>query len=108
MEKTNEEKMLEILEELKSRDSYGNSMTMARRKLKRKVRLYNLNTKRVYGKELDFSDLSIGDVFCMYDYNKIPILYDGKHKVMRVARVAVKDNTRVNGAMYIQPVINEN
>ena len=102
--KINNELIKKIIE-IENREMNPN--TMARRKMKRKIKLYNTSTKRVYGPTLDFNDLKVGDVFCMYEYNGDPILLDNKYKVMRVNKISVRgDRTiRDNLVLDILPVI---
>lgn len=92
---------------IQNAEEHGSPNTMARRKLKRKIRLYNKSTKRVYGSMLDFDDLQVGDIFCMYEYNGAPVLLNDKHKVMRVESITVKGNRelRDNLVLNVQPVI---
>lgn len=92
---------------IQNAEEHGSPNTMARRKLKRKIRLYNKTTKRVYGPVLSFDDLKVGDVFCMYEYNGTPVLLNDKHKVMMVEAITVKGNRelRDNLILNVQPVI---
>lgn len=100
----NNELAKKIIENAKD---HGSPNTMARKKLERKIRLYNKTTKRVYGPVLRFDDLKVGDVFCMYEYNGTPVLLDGKYKVMRVDSISVRGDRslRDNLLLHIQPVI---
>lgn len=92
---------------IQNAEEHGNPNTMARRKLKRKIRLYNKTTKRVYGPILNFDDLQVGDIFCMYEYDGTPVLLNEKHKVMRVDSISVRGNRslRDNLLLHVQPVI---
>ena len=92
---------------IENAEDHGSPNTMARRKLKRKIRLYNKTTKRVYGPVLNFDDLQVGDIFCMYEYDGTPVLLYEKHKVMRVDSISVRGNRslRDNLLLHVQPVI---
>lgn len=92
---------------IKDAQDHGSPNTMARKKLKRKVRLYNTLTKRVYGPIINFDDLNVGDIFCLYEYNGDPVLLNDKYKIMRVNKISIRGNRalRNNIALNIEPVI---
>ena len=115
MEKEIEEKFvvpsIDELNEFNKKDSYVNVNTMARKKLKRKVHLYDVATRTEDPRVLDFDDLRPGDNFTLYEYDGIEVLNNG-FKVMRVASIQHKiDGSIVLDVLpvYIQlfnPILN--
>ena len=79
------------LKEKEQKDSYGNVNTMARKKLTRKVRLFNIHSRIESEKKLDFDDLKVGDNFCMYDYSGEPVLCSGQ-RIMRLNEIRRKND----------------
>lgn len=79
--------------------------TMARRKLKRKVFLYDINTGTESKTALNFDDLQVGDIFCMYECNGEPVIIEGKHKIMKVDRIDVKRRDRSDIKLHVLPMI---
>lgn len=91
-----EEKVMPTIDELNEwnreaneKDSYGNVNTMARKKLKRKVRMYDKETNTESETVYEFDDLKPGDNFTLYEYNGEEVLCSGQ-KVMRVNSIQHK------------------
>lgn len=96
MEEREEKFVLPTIDELNNglkekygTDRYGNVNTMARRKLTRKVKIFNIHSRIESTKSLDFDDLKVGDNFCMYDYDGKEVLCSGQ-KIMRLNEIRRK------------------
>lgn len=77
------EELLKRIREADEDGFIGSPNTMARRKTKRKIRLYDIYTK-TEGEYLDdFNQLKVGAIFCLYEYNGEEILCSGV-KTLRV------------------------
>jgi hypothetical protein len=76
----------ELLRKISGADEdgfFGSPNTMARRKVKRKIRLYDVQTGEEGEYLTDFNDLKVGNIFCLYEYNGKEILCSGV-KTLRV------------------------
>lgn len=73
------EKLLELIKSREpDEDGFRGSInTMARRKVKRKVKLFDVLTGIESQEVLSFEDLRPGDVFHLYDYNDKEVLCSG-------------------------------
>lgn len=77
------EELLKRIREADEDGFIGSPNTMARRRVKRKVRLFDVNTKTEGEYLTDFNDLKVGNIFCLYEYNGEEILCSGV-KTLRV------------------------